>query len=165
MPSYVKILNPVSKFLLITLLIGLSFHVNAQTYYFENYSVRQGLPNSKIYDILQDHDGYIWLASPSGLIRFDGEDFKSYGIVDGISENTVRALLLDSQNRLWIGFENGQVYVKVKDSFQLIINDSINPKGEVSDITQNRKGDIVVSTNGSIPKFLLVLKVLWLLYY
>ncbi len=149
MPSYVKILNPVSKFLLITLLIGLSFHVNAQTYYFENYSVRQGLPNSKIYDILQDHDGYIWLASPSGLTRFDGEDFKSYGIVDGISENTVRALLLDSQNRLWIGFENGQVYVKVKDSFQLIINDSINPKGEVSDITQNRKGDIVIGTNGS----------------
>jgi len=120
----------------------------SQTYYFENYSVRQGLLNSKIYDILQDNDGYVWLASPSGLGRFDGEDFMSYGIKQGLSESSARTIFLDSENRLWVGFENGSVYVKTSKGFQLIINDSINPKGEISDITQDKNGDIIATTNG-----------------
>lgn len=132
------------------LLLAISPHfVLAQTYYFENYSVRQGLPNSKIYDILQDNEGYIWLASPSGLTRFDGKDFVSYGSKENIGESSVRSIFLDSDKRLWIGFENGEVYVKIKDTFQLVINDSINPKGEVADITQNMDGDIIIGTFGS----------------
>jgi len=119
----------------------------SQTYYFENYSVRQGLPNSKVYDILQDEKGYFWLATPSGLSRFDGEDFVSYGLKDGINESSVRALFLDKEHRLWIGFENGEVFVKTEKTFQLIINDSINAKGEISDITQNLKGEIVITTS------------------
>ena len=135
----------------IFLILFLVLSVNtlwSQTYYFENYSVRQGLPNSKIYDILQDQDGYVWLASPSGLSRFDGEDFKSYGMLQGLTESSARTLYLDTEDRLWVGFENGLVYARTKDGFQLIINDSINPKGEISDIIQDKNGDIIVTTNG-----------------
>ncbi len=121
----------------------------SQNYYFENYSIRQGLPNSKIYDILQDDQGYIWIASPSGLSRFDGDKFITYGMANNLPENSVRALFLDQDKQLWVGFEDGRVYVKNQDVFQLIINDSINPKGEISDISQNLKGEILISTIGS----------------
>lgn len=120
----------------------------AQTYYFENYSVQQGLPNSKVYSILQDDAGYVWLATPSGLSKFDGSDFLSIGKAFGLPETSVRALFLDSNKDLWIGFENGNVYVKSQNKFHQIISDSINPKGEITDFSENAKGDIVVSTFG-----------------
>lgn len=122
---------------------------NSQTYYLENYSVRQGLPNSKVYDLLQDENGYIWLATPSGLSRFDGESFSPYGLQEGLDESSVRALFLDRQSRLWVGFENGKVFVKDHDHFKLVLSDTINSKGEVSDITQNQKGQIFIATIGA----------------
>lgn len=121
----------------------------SQNYYFENYSVRDGLPNSKVYDILQDEKGYIWLATPSGLNRFDGESFINYGLDHGIVESSIRSLFIDDRNYLWAGFENGDVYLKKGMQFHKIINDSINTKGEISDITQNLKGDIMISTIGA----------------
>ena len=133
----------------VSFFVILSFYAYSQTYYFENYSVRDGLANSKVYDILQDDGGYIWLATPSGLSRFDGENFKNFGIEDGIPESSIRALFLDSDHRLWLGYEKGDVYLKTKSGFIEIINDSINPKGEISDITQNADGDIVIGTIGA----------------
>jgi len=146
MPNLLKILKSLLGLLLIIVLGTISFQANSQTYFFENYSVRQGLPNSQIYDILQGKDGYIWLASPSGLCRFNGKKFETYGPQQGIEESSVRAIYLDDQGQLWVGFENGHVYVKTNDEFTIIINDSINPKGKISDLTQNKNGDIVVVT-------------------
>jgi len=133
----------------ISLFVILSILSYSQTYYFENYSVRDGLANSKVYDILQDDDGYIWLATPSGLSRFDGENFKIFGTDDGISENSIRALFLDSNKQLWLGYEKGNVFLKTESGFREVINDSLNKKGEISDITQNTKGDIVIGTMGN----------------
>ncbi|NPD47450.1 MULTISPECIES: two-component regulator propeller domain-containing protein [unclassified Lentimicrobium] len=133
----------------VSLFVILSFLAYSQTYYFENYSVRDGLSNSKVYDILQDDGGYIWLATPSGLSRFDGESFKNFGTEDGIPENSIRALFLDSDRQLWLGYENGNVYLKTKLGFREVINDSIKAKGEISDITQNTNGDIIIGTIGA----------------
>lgn len=133
----------------IVFLLILSVFAFSQTYYFENYSVRQGLANSKVYDILQDDDGYIWLATPSGLSRFDGDAFKNFGTVDGIPESSIRALFLDSDEQLWMGFEKGNVFLKTKSGFREVINDSLIINGEISDITQNTKGDIIIGTIGA----------------
>lgn len=133
----------------ISLFVILSVFAYSQTYYFENYSVRDGLANSKVYDILQDDGGYIWLATPSGLSRFDGESFKNYGNDDGIPENSIRALFLDSEKQLWLGYEKGNVFLKTESGFREVINDSLNSKGEISDITQNSKGDIIIGTIGN----------------
>ncbi len=137
-----------SGFLIALLLLCFSGTTFSQTYYLDNYSVRQGLLNSKVYDLLQDQQGYIWLATPSGLARFNGESFKSYGQEAGLEESSVRSLFLDSQNRIWVGFENGQAYVQTQDGFQLILSDTINKEGEISDIAETKSGEILISTFG-----------------
>lgn len=121
----------------------------AQTYYLENYSVRQGMPNSKVYDLIQDRGGYIWIASPSGLSRFDGESFETYGLDFGLDESSVRALYIDERAQLWVGLENGKAFVQKKDTFLLVLSDSINSNGEISDITEAKNGDILVSTSNN----------------
>src|SRR5262245_14442997 len=39
---------------------------------FDTWTTENGLPQNSINDILQTRDGYLWLATNGGLVRFDG---------------------------------------------------------------------------------------------
>jgi ligand-binding sensor domain-containing protein/serine phosphatase RsbU (regulator of sigma subunit) len=121
----------------------------AQNYYFENYGVQQGIPNSKVYNIIQDNNGYVWIGTPSGLCKFDGINFISFGKTQGLPESALKALFIDSREKLWVGFENSQIFVKDTFGFAEIICDSINANVSISDFTENKNGHILISTVGS----------------
>lgn len=79
--------------------------------YFRNISTAQGLSQSTVFCIQQDHLGFIWMGTQDGLNRFDGEDFKIFrnqkNDSTSFSSNYVRALFLDSGSNLWIGGDKG----------------------------------------------------------
>ena len=64
-----------------------------------------GLPQSVIMDILQTRDGYIWLATEGGLVRFDGVRFARFekGHATQLKDNEIQKLLEDRDGSLWIG--------------------------------------------------------------
>ena len=43
---------------------------------FRNYGTAEGLPSSNIDTLAQDGQGYIWIATESGLVRYDGNRFR-----------------------------------------------------------------------------------------
>ena len=65
----------------LSILIGscLALGLSAQRYYFENISVAQGLPATKVYCALQDSTGLVWLGTESGLASFDGTNVIAFG--------------------------------------------------------------------------------------
>ncbi len=85
----------------------------------KSYSVENGLSQVTVSDIAQDKDGYIWLATQSGVDRFDGYDFIHYGQSDdpskGLSSAFVYAIEIDpSSGDLWIGTLNGLNVMRAK---------------------------------------------------
>lgn len=50
----------------------------AEDYVITKYSMDEGLPQNSINAIEQSSDGYIWIATFSGLVRFDGHSFKTF---------------------------------------------------------------------------------------
>ena len=50
----------------------------AQIYYFDNYSVKDGLAQSKVFTIIQDRNYHIWLGTEGGVSRFDGVNFENF---------------------------------------------------------------------------------------
>src|SRR5580704_9053635 len=46
--------------------------------YFEHLTLRDGLSQSTVNGILQDSQGYLWLATESGLDRYDGYSVHEY---------------------------------------------------------------------------------------
>jgi diguanylate cyclase (GGDEF)-like protein len=56
----------------------------AQQYSFQYYGVDQGLTNLAVRSLFQDTKGFLWLSTESGIFRYDGARFKSYGERDGI---------------------------------------------------------------------------------
>lgn len=85
--------------------------VNSQTIPFKNYTVRDKLPANRINSIAQDNQGLLWLATESGLVKFDGYNFHTYSILDGLGDNRVECVMVDSQDAIWVGtFKGISVY-------------------------------------------------------
>ncbi|GEQ85046.1 histidine kinase [Patiriisocius marinistellae] len=71
------------------------------------YTLADGLPQSQVYDVVQDSVGYLWLGTQGGgLARFDGEDFKIFNENDGLTSNYIQSLLV-VKDSLFIGTKKG----------------------------------------------------------
>lgn len=57
-----------------------------ETKNFVRYTMQNGLPNDVVYQIVEDQEGYFWLTTNRGLLRFDRkkEEFKSFTIANGL---------------------------------------------------------------------------------
>jgi ligand-binding sensor domain-containing protein/two-component sensor histidine kinase len=86
------------------------------TQYIHRIQQIQGLPQATILSILQTHDGYLWLGTQRGLVRFDGVRFTSPDSTNGVSlQNTwARSLMEDEQHNLWIGTSDAGL-VRLRD--------------------------------------------------
>ncbi len=79
---------------------------------FHHLSTANGLISNNIQSIIQDADGYIWIASTVGLQRYDGGRFKTFKHsktdTTSIISNLIIQLLTDHKNRLWLLFSDGR---------------------------------------------------------
>jgi len=103
--------------------VVLAFQV-IQPYPIERYDIGSGLSSNIVYDIYQDKDDYIWVATENGLNRFDAYEFEIFRHNPGdslsISGNVVRTILEDGNGNLWIGTINGlNFYEKDTGEFTL----------------------------------------------
>jgi len=97
----------------IALILFLNFlfkaSIFAQIPGFTQFNSNNGLPSNTVYDINQDENGLIWIATDYGISRFDGLTFKNFTIVDGLPDNEILYFFKDSKLRIWlIGF-NGKL--------------------------------------------------------
>ena len=75
------------------------------------WAYRDGFVQGKVNAIAQTPDGYLWLATQSGVIRFDGVRTVPLPLVPGqqLPSNSVGALLAARDGTLWIGTLDGLV--------------------------------------------------------
>ena len=107
------------------LLILNFFSLFSQQYNFLNYGVEDGLPQSTVYEIFQDNDGYLWLGTDGGgLSRYDGYRFKTYGKSEGLNANVIRKITQDKQNNIWVATNGGLFLIK---------NGKIQPFDQIAD--------------------------------
>lgn len=127
MSNYWRSINIWTSFLIfrlaVCLLPGLvsASYLSAQSVgqpHFRNYSTDAGLPSPEVHDILQDRRGYIWIATDSGVSRFDGYQFKNYGAEEGLKNNVVFHLQEDPFGRIWMQTMSGNLYYSQQDSIR-----------------------------------------------
>ncbi|WP_103071554.1 sensor histidine kinase [Aquimarina sediminis] len=99
--------------------------LSAQNNQLRAYTLEDGLPQSQVYDIIQDEIGYLWLGTQGGgLCRFNGDEFKIWNENDGLQSNYINALAL-VQDSLFIGTKNG-LSIKTKNKFSNLEGPRIN---------------------------------------
>lgn len=71
-------------------------------------SERDGLPSNVIRDIKIDSDDNVWIATPSGVGKFDGVRWKTYDQSSGIIQSSVRTINVQG-NSVWVGTIGGAI--------------------------------------------------------
>jgi ligand-binding sensor domain-containing protein/signal transduction histidine kinase len=70
-----------------------------------------GLPQNTVHAIVQTRDGYLWVATEGGLVRFDGQELRTFdpGNTPQLTSASINDLALDEQGTLWISTGSGLV--------------------------------------------------------
>jgi ligand-binding sensor domain-containing protein len=108
-------------------------------------------------EIVQDHQGYIWLATNLGLIKYDGFEGKLYyNRQSEFSNDYIEILFVDSQGTLWAGTNSGlSKYNPNCDCFyQYPTNiDNVDLR-DIRSITEDKNKNIWLGTrNGSLLRY------------
>ncbi|MCB0641503.1 MAG: hypothetical protein KDC44_07675, partial [Phaeodactylibacter sp.] len=119
--------------------------------------------NSGVNDILEDHRGYLWLASWSGLAKYDGYDLHVYrqqpGNPKGLKSNKVTTLFEDRNGNLWIGtsYTGFYRYNRELDNFEQFANDPQNmnslSNNNVWAIFEDQAGYLWIGTEKGLNRF------------
>src|SRR3954465_11018468 len=78
-------------------------------YLHDAWTTENGLPQNDVMQMIQTRDGYIWLGTNGGLVRFDGIRFTIFdsGNTPELRSNRILSLAEDRDGTLWIGTQNG----------------------------------------------------------
>ncbi|UBM60752.1 response regulator [Marinilongibacter aquaticus] len=126
---------------------------NAQV--FRQITDKWGKSIANTQDIVQDAEGFVWLATERGLYRYDSQGLKRYRNAasdkHSISSNQLRAAFCDSKGNLWIGGTGGlDLYNRAQDNFTHIDHNLPNTNPEKNNqiyfITEGPEGHILVGT-------------------
>src|ERR1700722_10644887 len=84
-----------------------SFDVNQ--YAHTAWTIRDGFFKGTLYSIAQTPDGYLWLGTEFGIVRFDGVHAVPFQLPAGehLPDDRIGSLLGARDGRLWIGTLNG----------------------------------------------------------
>lgn len=102
------ILKPILYSVLIfTLQVKASINYNHNIQ--QQWNKGEGLPNADIYGMVQDDNGYIWLAGLSGLTRFDGHEFTQFDTSNSQLPSNRLTTIRKSEGILWLTSDEGQL--------------------------------------------------------
>ena len=112
------------------------------------WQVSQGLPQAAIYSISQTHDGYLWLGTQTGLVRFDGVRFTSFENLthSKLDHAWVVGMAEDRAGDLWLAArEDGLFRIRAGAVKHYTPLDGM-PGGSVRGVALARNGDLWVAT-------------------
>lgn len=108
------------------------------------YNNSNGLPTSEANAIVQSDNGFIYIGSYSGLIRYDGVNFTRFDSSTGIT--SVVSLFVDSRSRLWVGTNDSGIALYENGEFTFFNKSSGLTSLSIRSITEDGAGNIVFGT-------------------
>lgn len=84
-------------------------HTALAHYGYESWQTDTGLPQNTVHAIVQGRDGFLWIATEGGLVRFDGVEFRAYTRANtpGLPSDLVDDLMEDRAGAIWISTSGG----------------------------------------------------------
>ena len=155
--------KPLKKRFILTMLVSIFLMLQAlfhyaldprqpiDSYLLDAWEIEDGLPQNAVMAIQQTSDGYLWLGTQEGLVRFNGKEFTVFDRYNTkeISNNYIRTLLEDHEGTLWIGTEGGGVVCLKNGTFIPLNKGTDLSRNQISTLCQLRDGSILIGTRES----------------
>ena len=118
------------------------------------WTVDRGLPQSTVLGVAQTPDGYLWIATQEGFVRFDGQEFVTYdkNSYPQIVSNTAVAIRGARDGTLYIGTLDGGL-VRMRGGKIDVITDATGlPSNNITVLCESRNGDLWIGTGGGLAR-------------
>ena len=117
------------------------------------WSTVDGLPANAINDVIQTNDGYIYLGTYEGLVRFNGFEFTLLNKHTGSEYNFIsaRVLMQDTTGNLWVG-SNGEGLQKTSpdDTITIYTQEHGLPNNSIRALAEDHIGNVWVGTASGV---------------
>ena len=120
------------------------------------WKVEDGLPQNSIQTILQTRDGYLWLGTQEGLVRFDGVHFTVFNkrSVKALKSNYILTLFEDNRGNLWIGTNGGGLTRYHDGTFRTFTREDGLSSNIVLALAEGRDGSLWIGTKyGGLSRY------------
>src|SRR5688500_10579398 len=116
------------------------------------WQTEQGLPQNSVRALRQTRDGYLWLGTQEGLVRFDGVRFTVFDKKNtpALRHSYVFSLLEDQDGSLWIGTVGGGLSRYTAGTFTPYTPREGLTNEYVRALAQDRDGSVWVGTDGGL---------------
>lgn len=112
---------------------------------FYNLNIRNGLPSNHVYRTIVDHNGYLWIATDKGIVKYNGYTTKIFDISSGITNDDIWNLFEDTKGRMWLACISDNMGYIFKDKYHKAV--ILNPtKLYPRDFINNSQGGIIFKT-------------------
>ena len=120
-------------------------------YYRETWTTRQGLPHNQINAISQTKDGYLWLGTWEGVVRYNGLEFHTFDRANtpALHDNGIRSLRVADDGSLVLGTSRGGVTIKRANVWETLGVEQGLAQDEIMDALLDRKGRLWVATESA----------------
>ena len=116
-----------------------------------SWRVDDGLPGDNVTGVAQTSDGYLWIATQTGLSRFDGVRFQNIPIPLGRTYPIIRAMLLDRSEQLWLAEEGGVLIRRSPAGSTMLTTTNGLSKAQALEIVQGSDQSVWISyVDGSV---------------
>jgi len=122
------------------------------------WAMENGLPQNTVQALAQTKDGFVWLATEAGLVRFDGVEFQTYDRNSNpgspgpvLPGNDIRCLLATGDGALWIGTSAGLARWKDGATKTFTAQDGL-PGNGILTVEETPGGQLLVSTDSGVAE-------------
>lgn len=135
-------------------LCWLSLGVRAQ-YRFDHWTTENGLPQNSVYSLQQTRDGYLWLTTLDGLVRYDGAGFRVFNKANspGINSNRFTRLVEDREGALWACTEDGGLTRFFNGVFTTYTTEQGLPHNWVFNLRQAGAREMLIQTRTGLVRW------------
>jgi ligand-binding sensor domain-containing protein/signal transduction histidine kinase len=115
-------------------------------YIHERWGTERGFPRGPVYAIAQSSDGYLWIGTQAGLVRFDGLNFRLVrDAAELLNKASVLGLAPDRDGNLWVLLE-GSTLLRYRDGvFDSPASDLASMNSLITAMNQTNEGELLVS--------------------
>ena len=116
-------------------------------YTMTSWTATDGSAIGPVYSLVQDRDGYLWIGTTGGIVRFDGARFTRWETIYGapLPRADVRALTLSRDGTLWAGFDRiggGVTVAALRGGTAVSVTKGSPPREAVTSLIEDHAGTV-----------------------
>jgi len=149
------------RFIIFGICLIVHLAADCQQHKFEKIPIQSTILSSGVINVLQDQNGFIWVASSEGLGRYDGHnvlEYKHYkNVENSICSNEINSICEGKDGKIWIGTKGGlSVYDPISERTRCLYNNSKDiSRGDniVVSVLVDQRGYVWYSTYNGLYRF------------